>query len=108
MLDQANNFSLISLSINVTCLLDNVWIFYGETSESLRVQSRILSLKQLCLFLWRHEDMFWNKLKEKEKGNNESHFSFFSSFFFFGSRVDLNFGHFSSIDLKVNFPHYLP
>ena len=30
MLDQNNNFYLISLSILITCLLDNVWILLGE------------------------------------------------------------------------------
>ena len=29
-LDQGNNFYLISLSILITCLLDNVWVFKGE------------------------------------------------------------------------------
>ena len=32
-LDQDNNFYLISLSILITCLLDNVWIKYGEKSH---------------------------------------------------------------------------
>ena len=30
MLDQDNNFNLISLSILITCLLDKVWILLGE------------------------------------------------------------------------------
>ena len=30
MFDNDNNFSLISLSILITCLLDNVWILKGE------------------------------------------------------------------------------
>ena len=35
-LDQDDNFNLISLSILITCLLDNVWILWGEvTSQSL-------------------------------------------------------------------------
>ena len=29
-LDNDNNFSLISLTILITCLLDNVWILMGE------------------------------------------------------------------------------
>ena len=29
-LDQGNNFHLISLSLLITCLLDNVWILQGE------------------------------------------------------------------------------
>ena len=36
MFDNDNNFSLISLTILITCLLDNVWILRGEciiTSE---------------------------------------------------------------------------
>ena len=33
-LDQDNNFYLISLSILMTCLLDNVWIFQGEVFPS--------------------------------------------------------------------------
>ena len=32
-LDQDNNIYLISLSILITCLLDNVWIKYGEKSH---------------------------------------------------------------------------
>ena len=37
MLDQDNNFYLISLSILITCLLDNVWILQGEvTCQSLQ------------------------------------------------------------------------
>ena len=33
-LDQDNNFYLISLSILMTCLLDNVWILQGEVFPS--------------------------------------------------------------------------
>ena len=33
MLNQDNNFYLISLSILVTCLLDNVWISWGEETR---------------------------------------------------------------------------
>ena len=32
-LDQDNNIYLITLSILITCLLDNVWIKYGEKSH---------------------------------------------------------------------------
>ena len=32
MLDQNNNFYLISLSILITCLLDNIWILLGEVT----------------------------------------------------------------------------
>ena len=34
MLDQDNNFYLISLSILMTCLLDNLWILWGEVFPS--------------------------------------------------------------------------
>ena len=34
MLDQDNNFYLISLSILITCLLDNLWILLGEVFPS--------------------------------------------------------------------------
>ena len=30
MVDQGNNFYLISLSILITRLLDNVWVFWGR------------------------------------------------------------------------------
>ena len=30
--DQDNNFYLISLNILITCLLDNVWILQGEVT----------------------------------------------------------------------------
>ena len=33
MFDQDNNFYLISLSILVTCLLDNVWILKGDVTH---------------------------------------------------------------------------
>ena len=33
-LDQDNNFYLISLSILMTCLLDNLWILWGEVFPS--------------------------------------------------------------------------
>ena len=32
MLDHLHNFNLISLSVLITCLLDNVWILSGEIS----------------------------------------------------------------------------
>ena len=31
MVDQGNNFYLISLSFLITCLLDNVWGFWGRS-----------------------------------------------------------------------------
>ena len=31
MVDQGNNFYLLSLSILITCLLDNVWVFLGRS-----------------------------------------------------------------------------
>ena len=33
MLDQDNNFQLMSLSILITCLLDNMWIVLGEVTS---------------------------------------------------------------------------
>ena len=33
MLDRDNNFHLISLSILVTCLQDDVWILQGENND---------------------------------------------------------------------------
>ena len=32
MLDQDNNFNLISLSTLIICLLDDEWILYGDVS----------------------------------------------------------------------------
>ena len=46
MLDQDKNFFLISVSIIITCLLDNVGIFWGEfvCQSLLGVEGLILSL----------------------------------------------------------------
>ena len=44
MLDQDNNIYVISLSILITCLLDNVWILWGEvTCQSLLGVKRLTS-----------------------------------------------------------------
>ena len=61
MLDQDNNFHLISLSILITCLLDNVWILLRYhytfiTSESQRVKDG--HIKKNCTYMistWRND-----------------------------------------------------
>ena len=71
MLGEVNNFYLISLCILITCLLDNVQIFYGEmlmliTSGSQKVNvrfvrnrfKRILSLSNILVVKFVENDLF--------------------------------------------------
>ena len=51
MLDQDKNFLLISLIILITCLLDNVWISWGEVVS----QSLLTSIKVEVVILIPHQ-----------------------------------------------------
>ena len=64
MFDQDNNFYLISLSILVTCLLDNVWILKGDVTHQ-----SLLGVKGLRRV----------KKKKKKKLISSCNFPFFSS-----------------------------
>ena len=49
MLDQDINFYLISLSLLITCLLDNVWILLGEVTCQSLLEVKGLIVKQVFL-----------------------------------------------------------
>ena len=51
MLDQDNNLCLISMSILITCLLDDVWISLGEVTCLSLVGFKGLALRPLSLHL---------------------------------------------------------
>ena len=61
LLDQDKNINLISLSILITCFLDNVWIKYGEKSHV----SHFWELKGQRKGIWRR--MFLLPLRNKKE-----------------------------------------
>ena len=68
MLDQDKNFFLISASILITCLLDNVWIFWGEfvCQSLLGVERLILSLPGEIKMELPYQYIFQQKGTEKK------------------------------------------
>ena len=58
-LDQGNNFYLISLSFLITCLLDNVWVFKGEITcqpllgvKGLSIELHLYSCNVLNMYMY--------------------------------------------------------
>ena len=58
MLDQNKNFYLISLSILITCLLDNIWILLGEVPCLSLIE--VKGLRKGADFEWGSQIKSWN------------------------------------------------